>query len=123
MTQSPNIQAPHVVPGQNDKETTINAATDQLDNAINRQVDVDFTSGDVTLADADFNENGVLRCLNAAAPQTLDLPARSRVLWVRNASGQTITVQVTGGGGASVAVADAANRTLYCDGTDVIDFT
>jgi hypothetical protein len=42
---------------------------------------------------------------------------------VRNASGQTITVRVAGGGGTSVAVADGENRTLYSDAADVVDFT
>lgn len=123
MTTTPNVQAPHVVASQSQKEVTINEATDRLDNAMNAEVELDFTGGDVALTDDDFNANGVFKCVNAGAAQNLDLPARPRKLWVRNASGQTITVRVTGGGGASVAVADGENRTLYSDATDVVDFT
>jgi hypothetical protein len=122
MTTSPNIQAPHITANQNQKEVTANAATDHLDNAANRELTLDFAAGDVTLSDDQFNRNAVFRCTNATAGVILNLAARSRMMFIRNASGQQVTVRVTGGAGAGVAVADATNRIVYCDGADVVEF-
>jgi hypothetical protein len=53
-----------------------------------------------------------------------DLPANvERLFAVNNDSGQTATVQVTGGAGANVAVSTGTTRILHSDGTDAIAIT
>jgi hypothetical protein len=119
-----NLAVTEVVASQNNKEVTINDAFEKLDQATQGELDTDATAGgSVVLSAANFT--GFFMHLLSGSPGagfTFDVPASKRFFAIRNTSGQTATVQVTGGGGASEAVADGEMALLYSDGADIRAF-
>ena len=82
---SPNLAIPHVAAAQNQKEVTINAAVDALDNATNREVVITYADTDVTLTADQARRNAVIRCTGSVtANRKLILPSGRRVLCVLN---------------------------------------
>lgn len=122
---SPHLSIPHVQESQAQKHVTINEAIDALDKAMQAELaHADTVSFDITAAE--FTENFHHRLTGAfGADITVSVPATKRFFAVSNESGGGFNgiVQVTGGGGASVTVADGARRLLYADGTDVLAFS
>lgn len=122
---TPNLGIVEVAASQNQKETTINDGLAQLDEATQDILDTDITGGGpFTLTAEEFNNNFVqLLSGSPGAGVTVNTPANKRFFAVLNQSGQTVTVQVTGGGGASQNVADTEFKLLYCDGADMFLLT
>lgn len=124
MATSPNLGITHLTQAQSQKHVTVNTAIDALDDAISalhsQALDDD---GDTTLAEADFQSHQLFDLTGAlTAVENLNLPTTtSRVFLMRDSStgGFQVTVQVTGGGGASVAIENGTWYWLYSDGTDV----
>jgi hypothetical protein len=118
---TPNLGITEVLESQSNKVVTINEAIVALDNAGNASSDVDTAAGGtIAVAAAVFNRAVVLALTGApAGAYNLEVPANERLFAVDNQSGQTATVQVTGGGGASVDVADGEQLLLHSDATDV----
>lgn len=118
---TPNLNITEVTASQNQKEVTINNGLTKLDRATQDVILVDCTSGDQTVSATNFTENFLLSLGGTpGAAFDLNVPATKRAFAVYNVSGETATVQVTGGGGASVDVDDGKALVCYSDGTDVI---
>jgi hypothetical protein len=120
MAQSPNTGLTHIEPNQSSKEVTANTAFDDLSNFVAATLSLTI-SGDTLLTEAQFQS--AQRFALGGSPGSgflLELPSTvSRAFIVSNSSGQDATVQVDGGSGANVVVADGAQAYLYTDGTDV----
>jgi hypothetical protein len=92
---SPNLAAPHVAAAQNQKEVTINDATDALDLAITASLSVDCSAGGTiapTLTQARRNARFVLSGTPPAA-FTFQIPNLSRLLVLRNTTEQLATLR------------------------------
>lgn len=117
---SPYIAAPYVAANQNQKEVTINSATDALDAAMNASLPLDCTGpGDITVTSAQYTRNvGFLLQGSPGAGFVLKVPNTKRMFVVINETGQTATVQATGGGTAN-GLDDGLRGTYLNTGTDV----
>lgn len=117
---SPNLNLPYVQDTPTQAPATANTQIDGLDNATQAAITHTVT-GSFTIAPTDFRGN-FLHIMGGSpgAGFTADHVGSNRHYAVRNNTGQTATLEVTGGGGASVAIATGATQELYCDGTDVI---
>ena len=117
---SPNLAAPHVAAAQNQKEVTINDATDALDLALTASAEVDCTAGgnvSVPLATA----RRALRLVLTGTPASgfdLVLPNITRAFILRNETGTSALVRRMAGG-ASVDLSAGVELLVYCDGTHV----
>ena len=60
----------------------------------------------------------VINVANAGGNATISFPAVSKVYIISNNSGYSVTLQVTGGGGSSVVVANTLTTLVYCDGAN-----
>jgi len=122
---TPNLAIVELVASQNQKEVTVNNALAQIDEATQGELDTDATAGgSLSLTAGDYT--GYFMHLLSGTPGagfTLNVPATKRFFAIRNTSGQTATVQVTGGGGLSVAVATGELALLVSDGADVRAFS
>lgn len=118
---TPNLNITEVTANQNQKEVPINAGLTKLDRATQDSILIDCTAGDTTVTSTEFTENFFLS-LGGTPSGALDLnvPATKRAFAVYNVTGETVTVQVTGGGGLGVAVDDGKALVCYSDGTDVL---
>lgn len=114
-----------------DIESAITDILRAVDAAMSDDLTVDTTAGGTfTLTEAQVTRMGVLRLIGTPGagitidiPATHSLPATLKKFFAAiNTSGQTATVQVVGGGGASVAVLTATNKLLYTDGVDLFVF-
>ncbi len=114
-----------------DIETAITDIVRDIDAAMSDDLTVVTTSGGTfTLTATEVTRMGALKLTGSPGagitidiPATHDLPATLKKFFaVINTSGQIATVQVVGGGGASVAVAVASNQLLYTDGVDIFGF-
>lgn len=116
-----NLNITEVAASQNNKEVTINDALEALDQGTQGSKAQTIT-GNTSLSAADFT--GYFAQVLGGTPAAnfeLNTPATKRLFLVVNNSGKTATVQVTGGGGASVAVDDGEVRLLYSDGADILE--
>jgi len=114
-----NLNITEVAASQNNKEVTINDALEALDQGTQGSKAQTIT-GATSLSAADFT--GYFAQILGGSPAaafTLNVPATKRLFLIANNTGQTATVQVTGGGGDSVTVANGAIKLLYCDGADI----
>ncbi len=114
-----------------DIETVITDILRDVDAAMSDDLSVVTTAGGTfTLTEAEVTRMGVLKLTGTpGAGITIDIPAThalpdtlKKFFAVINTCGQIATVQVVGGGGASVAVAAASNQILYTDGVDIFGF-
>lgn len=112
---TPNLNITHIVSSQAQKEVTANEAFDALDVALCDEVALDFTAGNVTVADADFRANIALRTANLSVARDLTVPAIKRLFIVNNADGTNVCSVKRGS--TTVAVAASAVAVLYTDGT------
>jgi hypothetical protein len=111
-----NLAITDVSASQNQKEVTINAAHNLLDVAITDSVDLDFTSGNVTLTDAQFRQNWVFVATNLSVARNLTVPATiKRVFAVDNGAGTAALSVINGTTTIVMAIGDAA--IFYTDGT------
>lgn len=112
---SNNLGRTEVSASQNQKEVTINESDGILDAALTANASFDFTSGNVTLTDDEFQQNLIIVCANVTVARVLNTPQLAGFIIVDNSSG-TNTVTVTRGSG-TVAVATGEKRLCYQDGT------
>jgi hypothetical protein len=119
---TPQLAITHIAESQNQKEVTANDAFDQLDDSVNAQTSIVNADADLPITLAQLAGAGVLKFTGTlTADRYINIPAGMRAFIVRNAAtGGNLIVQVTGGGGASVAVAPGALVAMYCDGVDVL---
>lgn len=116
---SPNLAAPHVAASQNQKEVTINDATDALDLAITASLSLDCSAGgtvSVTTTQAQRNVRLALTGTPAAA-FSLQLPAVPRILAVANGTGAAVTVK--NATGATVDVPAGKQAFVHASGNGV----
>src|SRR5256885_1592497 len=103
----------------------LNTAPVQLiEDAICGVASVVVAAADVTLSQnngaTDQARMAILSLTGApVAPHNINIPAVSKQYLVINATGQTMTVQVLGSGGTTVAVPTGHAQSVYCDGTNV----
>lgn len=123
MPTSPLLGITQLTPNQTGKETTINTAINALEAATNATLAVNVSAGNVTLSASQFTSNFLFKATGpAAAARILNIPAQvngvnvQRLFAVRNASGQQLTVQVTGAPGTIVIIPDTESRLLDVDG-------
>jgi len=110
-----NLAIDQVSAGQNQKEVTINDATDQLDRALTDRLDVDMSGGDVTLTNEQFRRSFGFLANGLSAPQTLTVPAIQRPFTVVNLSAtHVVTVER---GSTSFDVQPNGSALFYTDGS------
>jgi hypothetical protein len=112
---TPNLNITHIAAAQTQKEVTANAAFDGLDKALCDQLAVDFTSGNVTLTDAQFRSAIAFRATNLSVDRTLTVPAIKRLFYVNNVDG--LAALTVGRGTTTVDVPIGEGRLFYTDGT------
>ena len=125
MAVSPQLGITHLTQSQNQKHVTVNSAIDALDNAAHRTFTVALDNdGNTTIAESDFQGNMLFDCTGTLSmAENVNLPTTvERLFLIRDSStgGFQVTVQVTGGGGASVAIESGTWYLLHSDGTDVL---
>jgi len=117
---SPNLAAPHVAAAQNQKEVTINDATNALDLAMTASLAVECgAGGTIAVAAADLQRH--VRLVLGGAPGagfTLELADVPRLLVVRN-DADAVAVITRAGGGAETPVEPGDQRLLYLSGGGV----
>jgi hypothetical protein len=118
---TPNLAIPHVAASQNQKEVTINAAFDALDNATNREVVITYADADVTLTADQARRNAVIRCTGSVtANRRLILPSGRRLLCVDNRVSGNRSIEVGYTTGERVWVPPAASVWVQGDTTNVV---
>ena len=113
-----SLNLPQMTAGQGGKHITSNDGDEALDKAITEAEVLDFTSGNITLTDAQLRENFLFECDNVAAARDLVLPttAIKRFFAVNVQSDETFDVTVKKGTTAIVVTA-GDNTTFYTNGT------
>jgi hypothetical protein len=120
---TPYIGAPYVAANQNQKEVTINSASDALDAAMNASIIVDCTAGDVTLTGSQYTRNvGFLLQGTPAADFNLKVPNTKRAFIVTNDTGKIATVVALAGGNAN-ALGDGLRGFYLNTGSNVLAVT
>jgi len=112
---TPNLAIPHIAASQNQKEVTANDAFDRLDEAITGRLQLDFTSGDITLTASQFRRHVAFAAANVASGRELVLPAITRVIVVDNSAGAADLVVRQGT--TTVTVPAGASQLLHTTGT------
>jgi hypothetical protein len=115
--------------GQAGKEGAVNDSDARIEHATQRTVDIDFTSGDVSLTEDQWTTNYIFRCTTVGVDRTLTVRnevgsnganTAERVFAVENTATGNFTVTVTqDAGGTDVIVLPGEQVSMYADGTDV----
>jgi hypothetical protein len=117
MPTSPNLGITHVEQNQTNKEVTIDAAIDALDEAMTDTADINVASGNVVVSNADYRENIRLRITGATvAGRTVTLPALKRLILITSDSANTQGVDLIRGSTTIVLAANGSGL-FYTDGT------
>lgn len=120
MVDTTNLGITHLLSNSDQPEVPVNQAFDDFDAALCEELAWTIT-GDTTATQAQL-ASAILHVLGGApaAAFTFSLPAgKSRLFAVRNTSGKTATVQVTGAPGTTVALATGYSALMHSDGTNV----
>lgn len=118
---TPNLVITHVAASQNQKEVTINAALDALDNAANREVAITYADADITLTSDQARRNAVIRCTGSmTARRRLTLPAGRRILCVENRTSGGHSIEVGYASGQRAWVPPQSSVWVQGDATDVL---
>ena len=112
---TPNLAIPHIAASQNQKEVTANDASDRLDEAITGRLQLDFTSGDITLTASQYRRHVAFAAINVVSGRELILPAIRRVMVVDNTVGAADLVVRQGA--TTVTVPAGAGQLLHTTGT------
>jgi hypothetical protein len=131
---TPNLGVVHLTAAQSGKTVTINEALDDLDRAMADDLALDINNADATLTATQAAENMVVVVSSTTTPLTADrvinVPApgtpTGKKLWLFEQTADvdekySVSVQVTGGGGAAVVLPNAGKMLVYCDGTDCVE--
>lgn len=112
---SNNLNLDQVADTQDDKVTTINDQAGQIDAAMTETLDVDFTSGNVSLTADEFTDYFEYNATNLSVARTLTVQASKRFFLVNNENGTNVlTVER---GSTTIAIAAGENGLFYTDGT------
>jgi hypothetical protein len=111
---TPNLAIPHIAASQNQKEVTANDAFDRLDEAITGRLQLDFTSGDITLTASQFRRHVAVAASNVVAGRELLLPAIRRLFLVDNTTGAAALLVRQGS--IAVTVPAGASQLLHTTG-------
>jgi len=95
-----------------------------LEDSVCGMATIIVAAGDVTLsANNGATDQARMAILNLTGvptgPKNINVPGVSKNYTVINATGQVMTVQVFGAGGATVAIQPGTAQLVYCDGTNV----
>lgn len=110
---SANLNAPALVGGQANPETTVNDAIGALDAAFTELLVVDLTNS-VTLTAAQYRSAFKFSITPTGASKTLTLPAVKRMVYISNDG--TLSIAVVKGA-TSITLAAASGGFFYTDGT------
>ena len=120
MVTTPNLGITHLESNQNQPEVTVNAAIDQLDNAMNREFSITVT-GNVVIAAVDFNANH--RFVLSGSPSAdflVTIPANQRVFSLQNDTAKVATVEnVASPTGNTVEVQPYSGAIIQSDSYEV----
>ena len=114
---TPNLAITHGAASQNQKEVTLNAALDALDQATQGELAVNLSAGNVALTDAEFRSAFAFRSVGVGgggAGDTLTVPAIRRLFYVNNADGTATLIAARGI--TTVNIPAGEGRLLYADG-------
>ena len=112
---TPILNITEISASQQQKEVTANAATRALEAAANDFLALDFTSGNITLTDAQFRSYANFKCTNVSVARDLTVSAIKRRFMVDNTAG-TAAVSVKRGT-ATIVIAAGSAGMLWTDGT------
>ena len=119
---SPQLGVTHITEAQENKETTANAAFDQLDNACNALLSVAI-SGDTEISGANFTNNFFFRLTGTPGTAfTVSVPVSERFFAVQNLTDSDATIEALNAGTDAVTISAGASRVLFCDGSDITPF-
>lgn len=110
---STNLNAPALVGGQANPETTANDAVGALDAALTETVTVDLTNN-ATISSANYTRCVRINVTPSGSGKKLTLQASKKFTVVTNSSANAITLKV---GTTEVAVGTATTVLVYTDGT------
>lgn len=122
------LQIPTMAESDTGKYLILNSAIQQLEDSINRKLDLNFTSGNITLTESQFTRYGYFRATNVSVARDLTVPATvgtspvvttNRLFVVQNTGTATLTVKHPTGTTASVWAGKTA--VIFADGTNVIE--
>jgi hypothetical protein len=116
---SNNLDIDQLSAGQSEKEITVNTATGQLDAALTEWLNVDLTSGDVTLTTTELRRNALFYADNVATSgRAIILPATNikKNFYVYNPAASTDDITVEKGTG-SITVGPGEIAVCHADGT------
>jgi hypothetical protein len=120
MANSPYTGVEHIEPNQAQKEVTANNGFDRLSRFVAETTSITI-SGDRLLTEQEFQE--AVRFDLGGTPGSgflFEVPSTvKKIFIVNNQTDADATVQVTGGGGASVVVGVGDETLLYSDDTDI----
>jgi hypothetical protein len=120
MAVSPLLSIPLTAPTQTDKTTTQNDGIVQLEGALQDQISIDLSAGDVTLTTAQYTRFQFFVCTGATVARRLINPLSKRMFVVRNASSAAVTVGGTTG--STVAIPPGNGTVLQCDGVNTFGY-
>jgi len=114
---SDNLSLTQLAASQAQKEVTINATNGELDAALTEFVTADFTSGNVTISNANYRRAILLRATTVTvAGRVMTLPAIKRLISIHSVTGNTQPLTIRRG---TTDLELLAGRTglFYTDGT------
>ena len=115
---TPQLNIPHVTGSQNNKETTINAGLDALDNAMNK-VSVLTITGNRTLTASELRGAGIFELTGTPSDFTLTIPPSiDRTFIIANLTGASCLIKTSGSAEPAIVLATSTIGSLYSDGTD-----
>ena len=120
MAVSPILSIPLTAPTQTDKTTTMNDGIVQLEGALQDQLVLDFSAGNITLTTTQFTRYQVFLCTNISTTRSLIIPLTKRVFVVRNTGSAALTVGGTTG--ATYALPAGNGAVIQCTGFDTIGY-
>lgn len=124
---SPILQSDLMAEGDTNKHILFNNAIVKLEDAANRLLEVNMTSGNVTLTEFQFLNFAVFRCSGHTVDRTLTVPDEvgnpavpsNRQFTVRNAGSADILI-THGGSGTTVSFSAGEASVMHTDGTDIV---
>jgi hypothetical protein len=102
-----------VLDSQNNKETTINSAIDQLAQAVSKKLAVDLTAGSHTLSTTEATRYVHYKRTDTTAARTLTTLAKARFFFVQNSAVSTSIIL----GSTTIVMAASEFALFYTDGT------
>jgi len=124
MPTSPNLLIDHIVQSQYQKEVTANTAFNALETAITSEASVAIGgTGDYTLSLTEMRHAVLQLTGTLTGNRNLLVPNRDKLYIVHNATTGAFTVTVKTSAGTGIVVEQGFKSLVYCDGTNVLEFT